>query len=103
MYITVKRFNRMLLDMLATTAKDHPEDWEDQIRKVCLAYHASVQATTGHTPFFLMFGRQTRIPTDMVFGADKPPDVTPVEYASTLCTNLEDASAQKHWSQSATA
>ena len=34
----VERFNRSLLDMLAITTKNHPCDWEDQIRKVCMAY-----------------------------------------------------------------
>ena len=52
----IERFNRTLLDMLATTCKDHPFDWEDHIRKVCMAYNTSTQSTTGYTPFFLMFG-----------------------------------------------
>ena len=52
----VERFNRTLLSMLATTAKDHPLNWEGQLRKVCMAYNTSVQATTGYTPFYLMFG-----------------------------------------------
>ena len=52
----VERFNRTLLHMLATTTREHPFDWEDQIRKVCMAYNTSVQASTGYTPFFMMFG-----------------------------------------------
>ena len=58
----VERFNRTLLNMLATCASDHPFDWEKYIRKVCMAYNSSVQATTGYTPFYLMFGRQARLP-----------------------------------------
>lgn len=77
--------------MLATTVKDHPEDWENHIRKVCMAYNTSVQATTGYTPFFFMFGCQACIPADVMFSTDKPPDVTPAEHASALRTNLEDA------------
>ena len=50
----VERFNRTLLDMLATTTQDHPFDWEDQIHKVCMAYNTSVHASTGYTPFFLI-------------------------------------------------
>lgn len=49
----IERFNHTLLDMLATTCKDHPFDWEDHIRKVCMAYNTSTQSTTGYTPFFL--------------------------------------------------
>ena len=32
----VERFNRTLLDMLATSAKDHPCSWEHHLRKVAL-------------------------------------------------------------------
>ena len=56
----VERFNRTLLDMLATTTRENAFDWENQIRKVCMAYNTSVHSSTGFTPFFLMFGRQAK-------------------------------------------
>ena len=34
----VKRFNRTLLNMLATMTKEQPGDWDCHIRSVCLAY-----------------------------------------------------------------
>ena len=49
----VERFNRTMLAMLSTCAKDNPLDWERHVRKVCMAYNTSVQASTGYTPFFL--------------------------------------------------
>jgi len=87
----VERFNRTLLDMLATTTKDHPFDWENQIRKVCFAYNTSIQSTTGFTPFFLMFGRQARVPADVMYATDKPDGTTHGEFAATLKTTLENA------------
>ena len=42
--------------MLATHCNDHPWDWEQHIRKTCVAYNTSVNSTTGYTPFYLMFG-----------------------------------------------
>ena len=53
----VERYNRTLFNMLSTTVKDHPHNWEDHIRKVCMAYNTCVHPTTGFTPFYLMFGR----------------------------------------------
>ena len=67
----VERFNRTLTNMLASTAKENPFEWESHLRKVCLAYNTSVHATIGHTPFFLMFGRQAQLPVDPVFKTDK--------------------------------
>ncbi len=33
----VERFNRTLLDMLATSVRERPFDWESQLRRLCLA------------------------------------------------------------------
>ena len=55
------QFNRTLLNMLATAATEHPFQWQDHLRPLCMAYNSSVNPTTGHSPFFLMFGRQARM------------------------------------------
>ena len=87
----VERFNRTLQDMIATTIKDHPFDWEGAIRKVCFAYNSSVHSTTGHTPFFLMFGRETKLPIDLAYGTQTQ-DVTLVsQHARDLKKTLEQA------------
>ena len=59
----VRNVNRTLLHMLCTTVQDH-NDWENCIRAVCMAYNSSTQTTTGFSPFYLMFGRQPRLPID---------------------------------------
>lgn len=35
----VERFNRTLLDMLATAARERPFDWESQLRRLGLVYN----------------------------------------------------------------
>ena len=67
----VERFNRTLLSMLATVTHDHPGDWEQHIRKVCLAYNSSVHSATGFSPFFLMFGREAKLPVDLMYGSNR--------------------------------
>lgn len=86
----VQRFNRTLLDMLATTAKDHPWSWEDHLSKVCFAFNTSVHSTTRFTPFYLMFGQQAVLPVDLMFGPVQR-SVEPSEYAAHLKYALEDA------------
>ena len=78
----------MLLGMLFTCVDGHPEDWEDQVRKACMAYNSSVHGTTGFTPFYLMFGRQARIPTDLMYGTAEPEST---EYATKLQQSLSNA------------
>ena len=50
--------------LLAMAVNDHPWDWEDYLQHLC---YASIHPATGYTPFFLMFGRQARIPVDLIF------------------------------------
>ena len=90
----VERFNRTLLNMLATTAEKHPFDWESQLRPLCLAYNTSVHPTTGYSPFYLMYGRQVRMPIDIMFGTPTPDTASPSEYADDLRKRLEKAYQQ---------
>ena len=69
----VERFNRTLLNMLATTMAGHPGTWEDHTQKVLLAYNTSTQSTTGFSPFFMMFGREARLPVDLIYGQSPTP------------------------------
>ena len=56
----VKRFNRSLLQMLRTYVF-HQNDWE-YLPLVLYAYRTTVHASTGVSPFELMFGRCARKP-----------------------------------------
>jgi len=87
----VERLNRTLLSMLATTTRDHPFDWEDQIRKVCMTYNTSIHSSTGYTPFYLMFGRQSRLPIDLVYGTGDHRETSPDNYAIQMKNGLKEA------------
>eukprot|EP00731_Ephydatia_muelleri_P029883 Em0021g406a len=88
----VERFNRTLLDMLATTVNNQ-SDWDQCIRKLCMAYNSSVHSSTGYTPFYLMFGRQARIPVDLMYGTGPSDSFTAGEYATELRNALHNAYA----------
>ncbi|KAL5517635.1 hypothetical protein EMCRGX_G003217 [Ephydatia muelleri] len=49
----VERFNQTLLDMLSTAVGNHQADWQQHIRKLCLAYNSSVHSSTGLLRFDL--------------------------------------------------
>ena len=53
-----------------------------------MAYKTSVQASTGYTPFFFMFGCEARPPVDIMFGSSPAKAVSPSQYASNLQTSL---------------
>ena len=80
----VEHFNRTLLNKLTTTAKDHPTTWDTFLSKLCMAYNTSVQASTRYTPFYLMLGRESRLPVDIIFGPPPADSTSPNEHAAQL-------------------
>ena len=81
----IERFNRTLLNMLSISAQDKEKDWDLHLPSVMLAYRTSVHETTGETPFQLMFGREVRLPIDVMYGTPtgEPPSSTN-RYAKSL-------------------
>ena len=51
----VERFNRTLIDLIALSTRDAQNSWDLQIGVVLMAFRSSVQASTGFTPYSLMF------------------------------------------------
>ena len=48
--------------MLAKSVNNYTPDWEDRLGDCLAAYRVSVSDVTGHTPFFLLYGRRVRTP-----------------------------------------
>ena len=64
----VERFNRTIGESLAKLAmdKDKEKDWDDYIHAVLLAYRTKKHETTGFAPFYLVNGRQARLPVELM-------------------------------------
>ncbi|KRZ76113.1 hypothetical protein T10_3228 [Trichinella papuae] len=54
--------------MPAKVSIDQPEDWDVHLDRVLLAYQSSVHHTTGAIPCRLIFGRELRLPVDVIYG-----------------------------------
>ena len=78
--------------MLSIAAVENERDWDLRVPRLMLAYRTSTQESTGCTPFYLMFGREARLPADVMFGL--PPNFPPQQvnqYALDLRARLEGA------------
>ena len=62
----VERFNRSLTNMLSKTVQEHDKDWDEKLPFVLFAYRAAVQQSTLEAPFYLMYGRDPQLPTDVL-------------------------------------
>ena len=89
----IERFHGTLNSLLAKWVATNHRNWDDHLPAVAFAYRTSVQETTGFTPFSLMFGREARIPADMVYGTPEDPTLfnSPVEFVASQQEKLRDA------------
>ena len=61
----VERFNRTLCDMLACYVNEEPETWDNYLPFVTLAYNAAKQSSLAESPFYLFYGREPNLPSDL--------------------------------------
>lgn len=88
----VERFNRTLLQMLGTLDRSDKLHWRDFVKPLVHAYNCTKSDVTGFSPYELMFGRQPRLPIDLIFrlptNATKQ---THSQYVGNLKSRLEES------------
>ena len=62
----VERFNGTLKAMLKKFSADEPDAWDRYLPYLLFAYREVPQASTGFSPFELLYGRQVRGPLDVL-------------------------------------
>ena len=62
----VELFNCTLIDMLAKTTAKQGTDWDQRLPYVLFAYRSSLQESTKESPFYLLYGRDPRLPTEHI-------------------------------------
>jgi len=63
--------------LIAKWINQNHRDWDAKLPMVAFAYRTSVHESTGYTPFYLMFGREARLPADLVYGSPETDETTP--------------------------
>ncbi len=59
--------NRFLKTGIATLVDEQQSDWDTVIDCVCFAYRTTINTKTSEIPFYLLYGRDVVLPTDLIF------------------------------------
>jgi transposase InsO family protein len=89
----VERFNSYISQSLSMFVSDNQKDWDEYLPAILFAYRTSPQATTGDSPFYLLYGREPRLPLDITL---LPPKVDRLstsiaEHRARIVSQLEEA------------
>ena len=63
----VEAFNKTMGDMLSHYTSKDQKDWDRHLPLIQFAHNSSKSSATGFSPFFLVHGREPRIPIDITF------------------------------------
>ena len=88
----VERFNGTLAEGLSMYVSTHQKDWDEHLPIILFAYRVSPNATTQESPFYLLYGREPRLPIDaslLVTPSNLSSSVS--ELRSRVVENLENA------------
>ena len=75
----VEHFNCTLPHMIAKCAQKNGSDWDKHLPFLLSAYRTTIQDSTRKSPFYLLYGRDPRLPTDSVLNHVKSPYVVDVD------------------------
>ena len=86
----VEKFNSTLTNMLAKSAEKN-SNWDTHLPFLLFAYRATVQESVRESPFYLLYGRDPRLPTEDLQKNTPNYAVDVDDYKSALTTYLSEA------------
>ena len=63
----IECMNQTIIHMIGKLEEDKKACWSKHLPELLLAYNATCSTVTGYSPYYLLFGRRSRIPVDYLF------------------------------------
>ena len=61
-----ERWKKSLIKMIKTNINNEHSNWDEILPQLQYAYNVSTHATTGVSPFYMIFGREPKFPLDLM-------------------------------------
>ena len=89
-----ERFNRTLHDLLRTLSVEKKKKWSQHLQEVVQAYNCTPHASTGFSPYYLLFGRDPRLPVDILLRRPTLEAAGPTDWVRQHRARLTEAHAK---------
>ena len=91
----VERMNQTIIRMIGKLEQDKKACWSEHLPEMLAAYNGTRSAVTGYSPYFLLFGRKSRMPVDCLFPTlrDSPHQAKMEVSVATMQKRLKEAFA----------
>ena len=91
----VERMNQTIIRMIGKLEQDKKARWSEHLPEMLAAYNSTRSAVTGYSPYFLLFGRKSRMPVDCLFPTvrDSPHQAKMEVSVATMQKRLKEAFA----------
>ena len=98
----VERFNGTLAQSLSMYTSANQKDWDVYIPSVLFGYRVSPHPATGDTPFYLLYGREPRLPVDVTLNPPKDLSTSILAHRAKIVTKITTAQnvAKQHIAKS---
>ena len=87
----VERLNSTLCQTLSMYVSQNQKDWDLFIPAALLAFRTSPSESTGETPFYLLYGREPRLPMDVSLLPPADPASSIIEHRRRIVKQIEQA------------
>ena len=87
----VERFNGTLTQSLSHYVSSNQKDWDKYLNPVLFGYRVSPSEVTGESPFYMLYGREPRLPMDVSFLPPRELSALIAEHCARVVENIEIA------------
>ena len=86
-----ERLHRYLNSAMTIRYDKKAPNWDEYLPAILFSYRVSVNDATGQSPYFLQHGRESTLPSDLIFSIDDDVEKGEDDFVSNMASKLKEA------------